>query len=330
MTSSPLLLPEDTIERLKFRDAALVGAEKDGARKSTTSRSVSTASSASIPVRYISVPTQFESVNTYEFVGLTKQKAQELFKRRHSKEQELKISIDFQDWIIRYIVRACRDGPGVRQEIQDAILREEHATIRGVQSLSAWLREIFETGFIALVHMNARILQELGQASEPHLRGGGDDDKSTPDFADSGVIYFTHQLWVAKYYAAIIWDACPVADRRTLVLHVLLSHLDAMKVWHLEFKDPDFKKLLYHSRRQEELPKELDKKRAHWENITEKHQLQEVEIIEDKDGKKEENMKVGRQWVWIEEAKKQLEEDCKNKAFILHKPHSQKPRGRYC
>ncbi|KAF3002513.1 hypothetical protein E8E13_006514 [Curvularia kusanoi] len=81
------------------------------------------------------------------------------------------------------------------------------------------------------------------------------------DFARRGGLYFTHQLWVAKAYSKLINDACAVADRRTVELHVPLSHFKEVGLWELKFGDM-WKQLVYYSRRQESLPKDIQKMKA--------------------------------------------------------------------
>ncbi|KAI4704351.1 hypothetical protein J4E81_001417 [Alternaria sp. BMP 2799] len=266
---------------------------------------------------------------------------------------------------------------GIKQEISDALMKEEHYAIRGVQSLSMWLQDIFETNYLALVDMNARILQELAPPSGVNLRGGEGEPYTVPnapgghialfksvefrrcagyiaedgsvnlarleslgptDFARRGGLYFTHQIWVSNHYSSLITDACPVADRRTVELHVPLSHLTEMKVWDLKFEDDNFKQLLFFSRRDEKYPKPISQLRAahgiiagpighvhnlafgkmkSWTDITEKHQLQERETVVDGKGNEKEIVKYGRQWVWIgENSVEQLEEDCRDKVYL--------------
>ncbi|KAG9194257.1 hypothetical protein G6011_04292 [Alternaria panax] len=260
-------------------------------------------------------------------------------------------------------------------------MRYEHATIRGTQPLSYWLEDIIETNYLALVDMNARILEDLAPPAEVPLRWGAGDDYTIPqtpgghpalyksvefrrckgcisedesvnlarlestgptDSARRGGLYFTNELWVAKHYAALITDACPVADRRTIELHVPLSHLVNLKMWNLRFEDDNFKQLLFFSRRDEKYPKQISQLRAEhgivsepighvynlafgkmssWNMITAKHQLQGKEKVEDNTRNATEMTKYGKQWVWIkEESVAQLEIDCKDKVY-LRLPH---------
>ncbi|KAJ4380822.1 hypothetical protein N0V86_004184 [Didymella sp. IMI 355093] len=57
------------------------------------------------------------------------------------------------------------------------------------------------------------------------------------DFARRGGLYFTHQIWVANAYSRLINDACSIADRRTVELHVPLSHFRDIKTWELKYGD---------------------------------------------------------------------------------------------
>ncbi|KAI4650824.1 hypothetical protein J4E93_003181 [Alternaria ventricosa] len=398
--SSPLLLPEDTVKRLQIRDASLVGGENNGTRKislgllsppsSTTSRNASNSSSSSEEVVYISIPTRLDSAQTLEFMGLTPDKSKELYASRQHRQQITHTNIDLQRWVIEHVVYICADildedddwkekmtDAGIKQEISDALMKDEHRVIRGVQSLSEWLEEILETNYLALVDMNARILQELAAPPSVHLKGGAGEPYTVPnapeghialfksvefrrcagciaedgslnlarlestgptDFARRGGLYFTHEIWVSNHYSSLITDACPVADRRTVELHVPLSHLTKMKVWDLKFEDDNFKQLLFFSRREEKYPKPISQLRAahgiiagpighahnlafgkmkSWKDITEKHQLQERETVVDGKGNEKEIVKYGRQWVWIgENSVEQLEEDCRDKVYL--------------
>jgi hypothetical protein len=50
---------------------------------------------------------------------------------------------------------------------------------------------------------------------------------------------------VAHQYSALISDACGVADRRTLEIHIPLAHLQAVGLGELEFQDETFKQLAF-------------------------------------------------------------------------------------
>jgi hypothetical protein len=136
----------------------------------------------------------------------------------------------------------------------------------------------------------------------------------------------------------LIKDVRPVADRRTVEVHVPRSHLRDFKVWDLKWEDPNFKQLLFYSRRDDRYPKHISKllaehdiisgpiahshnrafgKMSDWNEITPEHQLQEKEMTQDDKGKQKEIIKYGWQWVWITtKAVRQLEEDCKEKAYV--------------
>jgi hypothetical protein len=384
------ILREDTVKRIKTRHPTLIGSEQSGVRKisldlltppsSVSSRSTSSASSIETTTRFISVPTQLESSQTFEFLGFDPDRAAKLHTAWQGKRKELEGYCTYSMYAMNYVNVTCEEGQdadddwsaimttaGIRSEVREAIMRPEHDTIRYVQSLAVWLEDIIKTAYDCLVDLNERLLEEMAPPSDPHLRGGQGEDYTIPktpgghlalfksvefrrakkciaedgtinlvplvftsptDLARPGGLYFTHQLWVAKHYSKLIHDACPVADRRTVEIHVPLSHYVSMKTWELGFND-EFKQLLYHSRREEPYPKALSKKRAsygiikapighahnrafakmeHWSDITEKHQLQEVE-----DGV----VKIGRQDVWIkEDAIIQLAEDCFAKAYL--------------
>ncbi|KAF1918555.1 hypothetical protein BDU57DRAFT_515415 [Ampelomyces quisqualis] len=261
---------------------------------------------------------------------------------------------------------------GIKDEIKTAFADPKHSHILHIQSLSCWLSEIIETSFNALIDLSDKLLTELSRP-QTSLQGSGDDPYTVPqapsghislfksveyarcqgcisedgtvdlsrlqstgptDFCHRGGLYFTHQMWVATHYSALINDACPVADRRTVEIHVPLAHFQSAKMWELQFEDAEFKQLLFYSRREERYPKDLSKKRSNygvinapichahnkafgkmksWTEITSKHQLQSKE--EDQT-----QVNVARQHVWIrEEAVTQLEEDIFGKVY-LRKP----------
>lgn len=152
------------------------------------------------------------------------------------------------------------------------------------------------------------------------------------DFARQGGLYFTHQIWVAKAYSRLINDACNVADRRTVELHVPLSHFKEVKTWDLKFGD-EWKQILWYSRRGESLPKDMQKLKAQygcihgpiahahndtivklksWEQVAWKHVMtKEVE----EEGKKQ--TLVAMQQVWMgETAIAELEIAVFEKAYV--------------
>ncbi|CAA9962313.1 hypothetical protein PTMSG1_05689 [Pyrenophora teres f. maculata] len=151
------------------------------------------------------------------------------------------------------------------------------------------------------------------------------------DFARRGGLYFTHQLWVARHYSALISDACPASDRRTVEMHVPLAHFAKVKTWDLKPDDDDLKQLWFYSRRSAKYPKELSKKRAavgviqgpiahthnksfgkmeSWQDVTDNHILKE----DDEEGGP---AKIATQYAWIKEgAIEELEIDCAGKVYL--------------
>ncbi|KAJ4371116.1 hypothetical protein N0V83_004332 [Neocucurbitaria cava] len=266
---------------------------------------------------------------------------------------------------------------GINSHIRDAFIAPEHQKIRLIQPLTHWLTEILETNYNALVNMNERILEQLDPTPKlrggmlepaqevPEAPGGtlrlfksvefnrsvgciiqdGSVDlgrlrsQSQTDFCRlAGGLYFTHQRWVAIHYSRLIEDACPLADRRTIEIHVPLEHFRAVNTWELNFENPEYKQLVFYSRRNERYPRELSKRRAgygvisgpvahnhnlhygkmkDWNEITEKHLLQEA----DGNQEGESYLKVAMQHVWIrEEVIEQLEEVLKDNKIFVTKP----------
>jgi hypothetical protein len=152
------------------------------------------------------------------------------------------------------------------------------------------------------------------------------------DFCKNGGLYFTHQIWVAKAYSKLISDACSVADRRTIELHVPLSHFEEIKVWKLPYGD-EWKQVVWHSRRGEHIPKNLRSIRGkhgciqgpishsytgtianlnHWEKVAWKHVMTN-EVQED--GKTQ--ILVATQYVWWNEnGYADLEEAVHQKVYV--------------
>jgi hypothetical protein len=156
--------------------------------------------------------------------------------------------------------------------------------------------------------------------------------RANTDFAVTGGLYFTHQIWVAKAYSRLIGDVCNVADRRTVELHVPLSHFKEIKTWELAYGD-EWKQLIWHSRKGESPPRPLQRIKAQygciqapiahahsktitkldsWEQMECKHVMtKEVE----EDG--ETQTLVAMQQVWLGEgAITELEDAVVNKAYF--------------
>ncbi|KNG50259.1 hypothetical protein TW65_03179 [Stemphylium lycopersici] len=258
---------------------------------------------------------------------------------------------------------------GLNEDIQQAMVDPIHDKIRYIQPLSYWIEEMMMTSFNSLFGLNTTVLVALGERQAPaHLRGGADADYDIPqmpgghlavfksvdyqhchkciaengelnlfplesmgptDFAQRGGMYFTHQLWVARHYSRLINHMCPVADRRTVELHVPLAHFEHVKTW--DVKGDDFKRLLFFSRNNLGYPKDITRqlakhgvvrgpianthsktfaKMSDWNEVTDAHMLQ---------GKDEEfgGTKWAKQYVWISrEAIQKLQVDCVGKAYM--------------
>jgi hypothetical protein len=220
---------------------------------------------------------------------------------------------------------------GINDKIRAALAKPEHSNIRLTQNMSEWLREIINANFWALVFLEDRILLELDRATAdvevenneeatcviPPIPDGHialyksveyrkNMKIPTPDDLlyrywacsrmDIGDNYFAEQRWVAEQYSALISDACPIADRRTLEVHVPLSYFQSVGLWELKFEDEEFKKqaCYFRNRGGHHLGQELWKKRGEygaisgpmlcnhnlsfkkmksWREITEEHQL---------------------------------------------------------
>ncbi|KAH7402629.1 hypothetical protein BKA66DRAFT_5492 [Pyrenochaeta sp. MPI-SDFR-AT-0127] len=402
MSQSPPLLPESTVERLKACHPPLITDPRNGKRSislqllsppnssspcSSRSVSSSTAETDTHDI-FVAVPTHLESAAAFEFIGYTPEAAKELYSAL-CKHSEYVDTIEVANYRLEFIPWDVDDQDewrhlmtlaGIKMEIQDALMREEHRIIRSTQSLVMWLYEIIETNYLVLEDLNATILSKLEPTKLP-LRGGGDIEEYTvpqtpgghlalfksvefrraagtiaedgsidllklisrgpTDFARHGGLYFTHQLWVAKHYAALLKDLCPLGDRRTFEMHVPLHHFQSVGTLELGFND-DYKQLVYHSRRNERYPKNISKLRAKygvirgpiarsrtigfgkmqsWEEITDKNQLITDDDDDEDEAGKHKKKKVGMQNVWFkEETIEKLQEDVHGKCY-LRKPH---------
>ncbi len=254
---------------------------------------------------------------------------------------------------------------GINSSIRNVLMEEEHMSIRGTRSLSQWLFEILSMNYNFLDQLEGNIeanlasnIEENGSEDgkipvlpEGHLRlYKSIEYRSDPSFiAEDGTIdlvkfishaptdfsricglCFTPNLWVAKRYSALMSDACPFSDRRTLEIHAPLEHFTKLRTWRLKFEDDEFKQLVYHCRGEKKYPCELAKKRfrhgiiygpvacAHdfsfrkmkdWSiEVTDSHVL----TRDDGTGKD-----VATQYAWItEEGITQLEEDVLGKVYV--------------
>jgi hypothetical protein len=244
---------------------------------------------------------------------------------------------------------------GIKDQVRLPMLKREHQMILSTQSLFGWLLEITNTFFDYLEEPEAEILSKLC-GSRPCLRKEDQEPESTVpqtpeghvaifksvegrqmkrciqdnsivqsgylmssaihDFHYAGGLYFTHQLWVAEAYSKLMGDACSVADRRTLEVHVPLSHFEKIKTWDLPYGG-EWKQFVWHSRRSKSLPKQLSNvgrqygciqtpmayvhnqsitKLDSWEQIERKHIM--TKKVE-KDGKTQ--TLVATQLVWMDD-----------------------------
>jgi hypothetical protein len=87
---------------------------------------------------------------------------------------------------------------GIKRELQDAIMDEEFAVVRGTQCLSAWLEEVFGNYFRTLENMDERVSElEQGISSGALTRGGaGNEDEVSPPppFPEHRVLFKSVEL----------------------------------------------------------------------------------------------------------------------------------------
>jgi hypothetical protein len=88
---SSSILSDEVIARLQAIDPLLIGDAKDGSQRislglirpsSLSSRSGTPASATSTPITYITIPTHYESIATFKFLGFKPQAVVELWEKR--------------------------------------------------------------------------------------------------------------------------------------------------------------------------------------------------------------------------------------------------------
>jgi hypothetical protein len=383
MSQQDILSPE-TVAMIQKKNPDLLSPESNGQRKvswdllssSTTpssgsntdswaSRAASESPTAQRSLRAsstssVSIPTQVDSVQTYEFIGFTKDTAEKLLAMQNPEQDPRDVA---RDWVFSKCLGIddatdtwgdVMQSIGIKDQVCLPMLKSEHQKILSMQSLADWLIEIIDTFYDCLEDLEAKLLLKL--SGPTCLRGGGSEEveytvpqmpgghlavfksvdgrcmknciqkdgtfdlfslqsRANTDFCSFGGLYFAHQLWVARAYSKLIEDACNVADRRTLELHVPLSHFKEIKTWELPYGD-EWKQLIWYSRRGiRSLPKPLSSLHAQygciqgpiahshnkgitrlssWEQVEPKHVMTN-EVVED--GKTQTRTAVQQVWM---------------------------------
>jgi hypothetical protein len=410
MSQQDVLSP-DTVAMVQKADPQLLSPESDGQRQvswdllspstgtpksssgsdpsSWTSRATSESPTTQRSLRVkktrtVSIPTQLDSIQAYQFMGFTQEVSTKLLANQRQHESPYETA---KYWVTSQCVGVgdvtadwdtAMQRIGIKDQVRLPMLKSEHQMILSTQPLSDWLIEIINMFWYCLQDLEANIVARLSEPV-PHLRrgggdeGGGDEEPEytvpqTPgghlavfksvdgrrlkrsirengtfkldelasgpmtDFCKDGGLYFTHQIWVAKAYSKLISDACSVADRRTIELHVPLSHFEEIKVWKLPYGD-EWKQVVWHSRREERMPKNLRSIRGQvgciqgpishshtgtianldsWKKVAWKHVLT-AEVEED--GKTQTLVATQHVW-WNDNAIADLEEAVDQKCYI--------------
>ncbi|USP72979.1 hypothetical protein yc1106_00253 [Curvularia clavata] len=189
-----LVLQEDTIKRVQARDRSLIGDEQNGTR--LISRSLLESSPES-SISTVSIPVNMYSPQTYECIGLTPTMAKLIYDDgeniRHDILEKYGEGADFgefsfEEYMINRVIQICEEvlaagdgenwfeamtAAGIKQELQDSIMDEDFADIRGMQCLEVWLDEIFSAYFRTFKNLDKRISAwEKDVFSEIPLKGG--------------------------------------------------------------------------------------------------------------------------------------------------------------
>ncbi|KAI9844964.1 MAG: hypothetical protein M1838_001948 [Thelocarpon superellum] len=196
------LLSEATNNKRKISTVLTTPPTSDTSRSSSSSSGASTTSAisrvtfAGKEVESIEIPTHIESATTYEWLGFTAAKAAELyqwftevpdddqlkdfyyvaeFQLTWSKVEDAYTESD--DW------RACMDGLGINQTLQDAILNPEYEEIRFTQSCKFWLLDTMGDKYSFLLDMPERIRD--GTATMHSIRERAKRRKPAASFSQS-------------------------------------------------------------------------------------------------------------------------------------------------
>jgi hypothetical protein len=181
-------LTEGTLKRIRVESPESVLPEANKTRKISTS--ILLTPSISIPDKrknkIILVPTELHSLESYQFMGFTEQRAGYLYGKYLAMGEDansfLGIALNFladykfnayddsDDWGL------AMDNLGIGGDLQKALLKMQHRIILLTRDLLSWLTEIVEINYDTLENMEWKIETYLDMRKEPSLRGGEGDE----------------------------------------------------------------------------------------------------------------------------------------------------------
>jgi len=206
--SSPLLLPQDTITRIKNQGPNLITDEQNGSRKVSLSLisipgSRSSSDSMTDEPAFIDIPVRLESASTFEFLCYTAEKSKQIFDAFVLKQEVTRTTLSIKGYARKHTTHFCDEAEdtadgwvaamkeaGIKNEIQAALMKKEHEKIRKTCTLSNWIETVIETNYLTLVDMNARILCEVGEPANIPSRGGGEDEYTIPQMPGGHLALF--------------------------------------------------------------------------------------------------------------------------------------------
>lgn len=121
----------------------------------------------------IEIPETLESKETYEFIGLTKEIASDIWKRYDTRDPAMPDSFlefaqyhiemhDLPDAYTRYDDwYACMEHMGVTKDLRDAILIPEYEDLRYTRSAKHWVIDTFKMRFGSLESIAGRIINSM-------------------------------------------------------------------------------------------------------------------------------------------------------------------------
>jgi hypothetical protein len=208
MSQQDILSPE-TVAMIQKTNPELLSPESNGQRKvswdlltspttpssgsntdSWTSRSASESPTAQRSLRAsstssVSIPTQVDSVQTYEFIGFTKDTAEKLLAMQNPEQDPRDVA---RDWVFSKCLGIddatdtwgdVMQSIGIKDQVRLPMLKPEHQKILSMQSLDGWLIEIIDTFYDCLEDLEAKLLLKL---SGPTCLRGGEVKKVNTQF----------------------------------------------------------------------------------------------------------------------------------------------------
>jgi hypothetical protein len=191
------VLTEATLKRIRAESPESISPEENKVRKISTSILLTPPPSTQSPAselnerknKIVLVPTELHSIESYQFMGFTEQRAGYLYGKYLAMGDEddsfLIVALNFFSWnpINAYDDSddwgVAMDNLGIRTDLQKALLKMQHRGILLTRDLLSWLTEIVEINYSTLESMDWKVETYLNTRKEPHLRGGEDDESES-------------------------------------------------------------------------------------------------------------------------------------------------------